>query len=404
MKKVKTGAKMKNFAVICEYNPFHFGHEYHISELKSQGANVICVMSGDFCQRGECAVADKYVRARAALAGGADLVLELPFPYSAAGAEKFAFGAVDIINRLGFPIELSFGSECGNADMIFDTAKNTLSPEFESALSQNLVNNSDKPFASVYFDTYREVFDEDGVFTGSNNILGVAYASQIVKRGFDIPISTIKREGQSFGGDGAGFASATYIREKLFLGESHLLKNLMPEYSYKLLYSELEAGRCSYPEKMFPIFASFLRTHTADDIANFAENDVSLASRLIKAGNESTCMRELYEFAITKKYSASRVRRALLFSYFGVTQEMLLDPPSYTTLLAANKRGCELLAEARKKADIPIITKPSDYEKYGEKVKSAFEFAKKAAAVRLLTQEKVQSTADLVRKTPYIEK
>jgi predicted nucleotidyltransferase len=178
----------------------------------------------------------------------------------------------------------------------------------------------------------------------------------------------------------------------------------MPEYSYKLLYSELEAGRCSYPEKMFPIFASFLRTHTADDIANFAENDVSLASRLIKAGNESTCMRELYEFAITKKYSASRVRRALLFSYFGVTQEMLLDPPAYTTLLAANKRGCELLAQARKKADIPIITKPADYEKYGEKVKSAFDFSKKAAAVRLLTQEKVQSAADLVRKTPYIEK
>lgn len=395
---------MKNFAVICEYNPFHFGHEYHLSTLKKQGGSVVAVMSGDFCQRGEAALSDKYLRARAALAGGADLVLELPFPYSAAGAEGFAFGAVDIISRLGFPAELSFGSECGDAELIFKTAKNTLSAEFRAALSDNLAACADKPFASVYFDTYRELFGEDGVFTGSNNILGVAYASQIAERELSIPISTLKREGQSFDGGGTGFASATYIREKLIEGELDALESIMPEYSYELLRAELEKGGCCFPERMFPVFASFLRTHTAKDIAHFAENDVSLAARLIKAGNEATCMRELYELAVTKKYSPSRVRRALLFSYFGVTREMLSAPPAYTTLLAANARGCELLSQARKKADIPIITKPADYEKYGEKVKDAFEFAKRAAGVRLLAQEKTQSPAELLRKTPYIKK
>ncbi len=395
---------MKNFAVICEYNPFHFGHEYHISELKKQGGSVICVMSGDFCQRGEAAVTDKYARARAALEGGADLVLELPFPYSAAGAEKFAFGAVDIISRLGFSAELSFGSECGNADAILKTAKNTLSAEFEEALSGNIAKDADKSFASVYFDTYRALFAEDGVFMGSNNILGVAYASQIAGRNLSIPISTIKREGQSFDGGGEGFASATYIREKLIEGDLETLKNIMPDYSYEILRRELENGRCCLPERMFPIFASFLRTHKANDIAHFAENDISLAYRLIKAGNEATCMRELYDIAVTKKYSASRVRRALLFSYFGVTGGMLCTPPAYTTLLAANARGCELLSVAKKNADIPIITKPADYEKYGDVVKQAFEFSRKSAAVRILAQEKAGSAAELMRRTPYIEK
>ncbi len=395
---------MKNFAVICEYNPFHFGHEYHISELKKQGGSVVCVMSGDFCQRGEAAVQGKYERARAALSGGADLVLELPFPYSAAGAEKFAFGAVNIISRLGFPLELSFGSECGDAEAILKTAKNTLSKEFEAALSKSLELNSEKPFAGVYFETYRELFGEDGVFEGSNNILGVAYASQILERNIPVALSTIKREGQNFNGEGEGFASATYIREKLFEREAADLENLMPEYSYEILKAQVEEGRIVSPEKLFPIFASFLRTHTAKEIARFAENDISLASRLIKAGNDAGNMKELYSLAATKKYSPSRVRRALLFSYFGVTREMLCAPPAYTTLLAANARGCELLSVARKNADIPIITKPADYEKYGDEVKDAFEFAQKAAAVRLLAQEKAGSAAELMRKTPYIEK
>lgn len=395
---------MKNFAVICEYNPFHFGHEYHISELKKQGGSVVCVMSGDFCQRGEAAVPGKYERARAALSGGADLVLELPFPYSAAGAEKFAFGALDIISRLGFPLELSFGSECADAGAILQTAKNTLSTEFEAAVSKRLELNSEKPFASVYFETYRELFGESGIFDGSNNILGVAYSSQIIKRGLPVSISTIKREGQNFCGMGDGFASATYIREKLFEHGAEALEKLMPEYSYKILKAQAEEGRIASPEKLFPVFASFLRMHTAQDIACFAENDISLAARLIKAGNDAENMQELYSLAVTKKYSPSRVRRALLFSYFGVTREMLCTPPAYTVLLAANARGRELLSNARKKADIPIITKPADYEKYGEKVKQAFEFSRKAAAVRLLAQEKAGSAADLMRKTPYIEK
>ena len=394
---------MKNYAVICEYNPFHFGHEYQISKIKEQGGTVTAVMSGDFCQRGEAAMADKYARARMALAGGADLVLELPFPYSAAGAEKFAFGGVSIISRLGFADALSFGSECGDAEKIKTTAKNALSEEFAAALSESLRENREKPYGTVYFETYASLFGGDGVFAGSNNILGVAYASEVIKNALSLELTTVKRTGEDYNGGGAGFASATSIRESAENGIC-TAKGMMPEYSFDILKEEERKGALCKAERFFPVFASFLRTHTAGEISAFAENDASLAARLIKAGENAHSLTELYERAATKKYSPAHVRRALLFAYFGVTDEMLAAPPAYTVLLAANAKGRELLAQARKSADIPIITKTADFEKHGDDVKKAFLLARKAASVRVLALDTPASVGDIMRKGPYVER
>lgn len=394
---------MKNYAVICEYNPFHFGHEYQIAKIKEQGGTVTAIMSGDFCQRGEAAMADKYARAKMALAGGADLVLELPFPYSAAGAEKFAFGGVNIISRLGFADVISFGSECGDASLIKKTAQNTLSKEFASALSASLAENKEKPYGTVYFEAYNALFGGEGVFGGSNNILGVAYASEVIKNNLPLELTTVKRTGQAYNGGGAGFASATSIRESAERGLD-AARGMLPEYSFDILKGEEEKGALCRAEGFFPVFASFLRTHEAREIANFAENDASLAARLIKAGENAHSLAELYSLAATKKYSPAHVRRALLFAYLGVTDEMLCAPPAYTVLLAANARGRELLGRARKSADIPIITKPADFEKYGDDVKNAFLLARKAASVRALAQEKPASVGDIMRKCPYVER
>ncbi|MBQ8862091.1 MAG: nucleotidyltransferase family protein, partial [Clostridia bacterium] len=387
-----------------EYNPFHFGHKYQIEQIKAHGGTVTAVMSGDFCQRGEAALACKYARAKMALAGGADLVLELPFPYSAAGAEKFAFGGVDIISRLGFIDAISFGSECGDAELIKRTAKNVISAEFATALAENLKSGREKPYGAVYFETYNALFGDDGVFAGSNNILGVAYASEIIKNGLPLEISTVKRTGEGYNGGGEGFASATSVRNAIYGGGAEAAKALLPVGSYNILKEEEEKGRVCLPEKFFPVFASFLRTHKAEEICRFAENALSLAARLIKAGNEAHDMEELYALACTKKYSPAHVRRALLFAYFGVTDEMLAARPAYTVLLAASREGRELLAKARKCASIPIITKPADYEKYSEEVKHAFELAQTAAAVRALATKKAGSVGEIMRMGPYVER
>lgn len=395
---------MKNYAVICEYNPFHFGHEYQISKIKEQGGTVTAIMSGSFCQRGEASVADKYARAEAAVAGGADLVLELPFPYSVAGAEKFAFGGVDIIGRLGFIDAISFGSECGDAELIMKTAKNTLSHEFSKALSENLKNNREKPYGTVYFETYNSLFSGEWVFGGSNNILGVAYASEIIKNNLPIELTTVKRNGEEYNGGGAGFSSASTIRKAVYENEMDTARNMLPTYSFNVLEREAEKGSIYDTEKLFPVFASFLRMHSAEQISSYAENDISLAARLIRAGNEALSLKELYELACTKKYSPSHVRRALLFTYFGVTDDMLCKRPAYTVLLAANKKGRELLSKAKKSADIPIITKPADYEKYGEEVKAAFELSLKAESVRALALKRHENISSIIRKGPWIEK
>ena len=394
---------MKNYAIICEYNPFHFGHQYQISKIKEQGGTVTAVMSGDFCQRGEVALADKYDRAKMALASGADLVLELPFPYSAAGAEKFAFGGVSIISRLGFADAISFGSECGDAELIKLTAENVLTDEFLNALSENLKSEREKPYGMVYFETYNSLFGE-GVFSGSNNILGVAYASQIIKNQIPLEITTVKRAGEDYNGGGVGYPSATSIREALSEKGMDAIVDMLPEHCFSILKEVQSRGELCSAEKLFPVYAAFLRTHKTEDFAGLAENDASLASRLIKAGANSTNLRELYTAACTKKYSPSHVRRALLFAYFGVTEEMLSQPPAYTVVLAANDTGRSLLAQAKHNSDIPIITKPANYDKCGEKVAEAFEFSQRASAVRALAQEKPGSVADLMRKGPFVDK
>lgn len=142
---------MKISAVICEYNPFHPGHAYHISEVKKNSDAVIAVMSGSFTQRGIPAVISKYERAREAIAGGADLVLELPFPYCAASAEYFARAGVDIAERAGVVLELSFGSESGDAEALMKIAENMNSIAFDRALAEASAEGKGTHYGRLFF-------------------------------------------------------------------------------------------------------------------------------------------------------------------------------------------------------------------------------------------------------------
>ena len=151
---------MKISAVICEYNPFHPGHAYHISEVKKNSDAVIAVMSGSFTQRGIPAVISKYERAREAIAGGADLVLELPFPYCAASAEYFARAGVDIAERAGVVSELSFGSESGDAEALMKIAENMNSIAFDRALAEASAEGKGTHYGRLFFSVYRSLFGD----------------------------------------------------------------------------------------------------------------------------------------------------------------------------------------------------------------------------------------------------
>ena len=131
---------MKIYAVICEYNPFHLGHAYQLSELKRKGA-VVCVMSGSFTQRGDASVLSKYDRAELAVRSGADLVLELPFPYSSASAEIFGRAGVRIADALGCVDALCFGSETGDTESLIALSDRLRAENFQNALSEYLLKH-----------------------------------------------------------------------------------------------------------------------------------------------------------------------------------------------------------------------------------------------------------------------
>lgn len=388
---------MKITAVICEYNPFHFGHEYHISEIKKNSDAVIAVMSGSFTQRGEPAVISKYLRARAAICSGADLVLELPFPFSAASAEYFARGGIDIAEKCGVVSEISFGSESGDINALRRAAENTYSPEFLRELEKAAKASGGKHFGRMYFSVYRSLYGENDIFDGSNNILAVAYLRELIRRKSAVSAHTVKRTGTAYNDkSGDGFLSATAIREKIFAGEMPSL----PAESENLLCDCIRNGEIARYENLFRPFAAFLRTANAADIAKFHEMNDEIASRLICAAQRSADMASLTEAAKTKAYSASRIKRALLFSFLGI-KETDFSPAEYTYLLAANEKGRAILSDINKNGKLFVLTKPADYKEsaFAEK----YEKSLRAEALWTLALDKPAPADILLKSKPYIK-
>ncbi|MBR7150147.1 MAG: nucleotidyltransferase family protein, partial [Oscillospiraceae bacterium] len=208
--------------IISEYNPFHLGHAWQIAELRRRlGADtaVVCAMSGNFVQRGECAIMEKHARAEAALHGGADLVLELPLPWAISSAESFAAGGVGVLAAAGVVDTLAFGSECGNGERLMRLAERLLSEEFSAALKARL--GAGTSYASARAAAMRDlVGDEAALLERPNDILGVEYCKAIQAGKVPMSVLALERRGADHdGGAKDGFASASFIREKLRAGE-----------------------------------------------------------------------------------------------------------------------------------------------------------------------------------------
>ena len=388
---------MKICTVICEYSPFHRGHEYLISDLKSRGYAVISLMSGSFTQRGEAAVISKYKRAEAAIRCGADLVLELPFPYCALGATEFAQSGVYIANALSCTDVLAFGSECGNTDIIVETAKNILSDEFGARMSSLAAGEN---YAKSFSAAYEELFGKSEALAGSNDILGVEYVKTIISLGSSVKPLAIKRTGQSFSGDGDGFISASTAREMIYSGKLDELKNLLPAPSCKILTEEKENGRTAETSRLFLPYAAFFRLSSPDDFDGIAEMNDELAARTCSSARNAKSFDELISLSKTKLYSESRIKRAMLCAFLSVRE---VSFPSFTVLLGANEVGREILRKIKKGSDFPIITKPADHALFGDKVKEDFDVMSRAEALWTLCLEKPEKAGYHIEFSPYIQ-
>ena len=319
--------KPKISVVICELNPLHSGHAYLFRRAKEDAACLVAVMSGSFVQRGECAIYDKYTRAAAAVDAGADLVLELPYPWSSGSAAFFAAAGVHIGEAVGCT-HLYFGSETGDLSALRRVAavldSDAFKDRFRTAgragvLREELLRRAcpDLP---------------PEVLRGANDILGAEYCRCLQAA---VPVAVKRIDGKS----------ASYLRQKI-----------AEEISAR---GENPTG-AQLPGKLQEVLFQNLRCRPAAP-EGFAEGGGGVIRRLWKAAAEATGGEEMFALAATKQYTAARLRRAALFGLTGTTVEMLRDLPRFTRVLAANKTGKAYLSDLRKEAlPIEILTNARD--------------------------------------------
>ena len=389
---------MKICAVICEYDPFHSGHEYLIKRIKELGYAVVCIMSGSFTQRGTPAVITKYDRAMCAVSCGADLVIELPFPYCSLNAADFADAGVCIAEKLGCVSTLAFGSETGDTETLCKIAENVISEEFTSKVNEGVKSER---YGARFTSAYKALFGE-AVKIGSNDLLAVEYIKALKKRNSSITPIAFKREGYDFNSvSGEGFGSAAYVRAGIFGKGIDAVKSAVPGVSFDVIKKNEANGRIARAENLFLPYAAKFRTSEPDQFRNVAEINEELAARIINSASLSTNYAELVENAKTKLYSDSRVRRAMLMAMLGVHNDDVSEP-SYSIILGANSTGRAILSDISGKIDFPLITKPADHTEYGETVKKDFTLLLRAESLWTLLLDSPRESALNVRSSPFI--
>lgn len=389
---------MKITGIVCEYDPFHNGHRYLIERARETGDAIVCVMSGSFTERGSMAIVDKYTRAEMAVRGGADLVLELPYPYSSASAEFFASAGVSILASIGAH-RICFGSEQGDVSRLQRAAavacQMTYSAEHETGTAEGYF----AALGKAYENAYGEAF-----CPGPNDILGVEYCKAILVNGYAIEPVAVKRQGDGFREDTVGassFASATAIRRLLRETGADGISPYVPEETAALLRRSISGGEAPTDvTRIESAVLSFFRLTNPEALGHIAELGGGLAHRLCEVARESVSLADFLARAATKKYTDARIRRAVFYAMTGVTVDDLRFPVGYTTVLAANSVGCDILSSLRKKEEgIPVVTKPAD----GKTVcPRQYELLLAADSLFTLAQPSTRPVGEYVRKNPVI--
>ena len=354
----------KILAVISEYNPFHNGHLYHLQKSKKMidPDYSICIMSGNFCQRGDTSIMDKWSKTDAALKCGFDLVIELPVVYSISSAENFAEGALKILEAFD-DVTLSFGSECGNldtlnniADVLYNEPK-----EYQTILAHELSKGLSYPKARenallLYLNDVRKYAN---VLSNPNNILGIEYLKAIKKLKSNVIPFTIKRidEGYNSLKVKDRLASATAIRN--LIKDNEDVKKLMPTPSFNILLENINNGKVLNDISVFEKEIIYtLRKMTLSEIAELQDVTEGLENAIKQAANTCNNLEDLINSIKSKRYTRSRIQRILLYSILNITKKDIKNSyktKPYVRILGASKRGKYLLSRLNN-PKYPVIT------------------------------------------------
>ncbi len=374
--------------LICEFNPLHKGHEYILKQMKRDNL-VVCVMSGNFVQRGEPAIIDKWTRAKLAVLSGADLVIELPVGVSASTAQNFSLGSVKLLNALSCVDTLCFGSEIGDIKNLLNISDIILSDSFSEHLKPFLKKGIS--FASAREKAVASLMGSDysGELSGSNNILGIEYINALKTTKSKIKPVTIKRLGAKHDqSSDTGFTSAMDIRKKVIIGDNFDdLSVSLPLHTFDAFYELISSGfaPCSISKLETAILCK-LRTLKESDFDKIFDISEGLENKLIKAIKCATTLEELYDKVKSKRYSHARIRRIVLHAFLEIDKSMCT--PKYIKILAMSKNGSEILRRAKPK--LPIIGKANDIKKLKSKALKIYELECKCDDIYALSSPKIR--------------
>ncbi len=364
---------MKICGIIAEYNPFHLGHLRQIDYVKNVlGAEkIVVVMSGNFTQRGEIAVMDKFTRAKHAIIAGADLVLELPTVFATANAEIFAKGAINILSSLGIVDSICFGVESGNAEDYINLAKamNNETKEFKKILKEKL--ESGISLAKAKFETLKSlggVFNES-LISSPNNILGLEYTKAILSAKSDIKIFPLVRD--NIHNDKTlkkGITSATSIREVIKLGKPKKAKKNVPPFVFR--------DFDKYPFDFEKLCLASVITATAEDLQKVLDCTEGLENRIKAFAKDNLLLEQLVDKVSTKRYTKTRVQRIILSNLLGIKKDFVLDcldSKLYAKVLAVNSENKDIIPLVCDNSSIPLLTRKSDQNSLKKIALSCFE-------------------------------
>lgn len=375
---------MKFCAVVCEFNPFHNGHRYLLEEAKKRSGcdGILCIMSGNFTQRGESALFDRCTRARHAVLGGADAVVELPVLFATASAEIFAKGAISLLAQIPDVMHLAFGCESGTAEDFLAAAKTTLdeSKEFRLALKEEMKRGTSylRARTELILSAHPEL--DRSFFTRPNNILGLEYCRALFSCGAAIAPLPVPRRGEAHGEHvlKKEFSSSTAIRLALQDGkQKRLLRKNVPQF----VYSDLKDYR---PHPYGQAVMCALAHTDAKTLASRPDCTEGLENRLKALSVAHPDYAEFLQLIASKRYTLARLRRILCANFLGIERgeaQSALSAPLYLRTLAVKKEKSEEILSALSRSPLPVVVRRSDAEKLGKAALACME--KDVSAVRL---------------------
>ncbi len=388
---------MKSVAIICEYNLFHNGHLRQINMIREKFAKsdeevtVISLMSGNWVQRGGPALLPACIRAETAVRCGADLVLELPYPWSGGSAEYFARGAVDILNEIGGIEYLCFGSESGDIDMLLRIARNTMTDQYNAAFSKAKNPRCSGNISEIILrsEIYDRVFGEK-LPVLPNDILGLEYLRALHLSGSKIQPFSVKREGTE---------TATETRRLFCTQNYESLRRMVPSEAFEIFINN--QGTCF--EKIGTAVIARLRLADSSELSDIEGVTGGLDRRLCRCAEKAANLEELFELTATKRYTNARLRRTVINCVLGVKGENLKEKPCFTRLHSANKKGTDFLRE-RSGSGITVITKPAHQKRHENDPVLTAQLNRRSKAESLYSLARGESAETDIKMTPNIIK